>query len=165
MAWSDDMIPMVRHLVNDITSPQTYTDNSLTDMIVVSAQLIQTEMAFDKTYVIDIPNSGITPDPTATTRDDGFINLTALKSSCVLLQAEAKTNAGNSFKVKDGSRSSFSEIDMTQLYKASQERANKACEDYEQAKIQYQAGNSRAGEAIIGPHTTQNAVIKYGNII
>lgn len=148
------MTLIVRHLIEDIDAA-TYTDSRIEESILVGAQLVIFDVEFDQTYVIDVDSCSITPDPTTPTRDNAFINLVCLKTACNILSGEAKIAGNSAMKVKDGGRFGTSEIDTGQIYKALNEMASQACKDYQDARIQYQAGNGRAGEAIIGPYTTQ----------
>lgn len=150
MSWQNEMARILRFLVDDVACV-TYTDDRLEETIVVAAQLAQFDVSFDKTYTVDVDELIITPDPTAATRDDAFINLVSLKAACLILNAEAKTKAGQAVRVRDAS----SEVDMGNSYKAVAERAKQMCEDYKMSIIQYNAGNSRAGHAVITPNTVE----------
>jgi len=146
MTWQTEMVTILRYLIDDINSV-IYNDTRLETTITVSAQLIQVEVDFDKTYTIDVEVPSITPDPTATTQDNGFINLVVLKAACIILSGEAKAKALEAIKIVDGPTT----IDTSQRHKALEERAQKMCAEYAQARIQYMAGNSRAGQSVITP--------------
>lgn len=160
------MVILIRSLIDDYDDGVTatiYTDERLETTILISAQLVIFDVEFDKTYTIDVDSCLLTPDPTANTKDNAFINLVSLKTACIILGGEAKAAATGAMKVKDGGRFGVSEIDTGQAYKALNERANQSCKDYQDARTQYQAGNGRAGEAIIGPYTTERARPYPGN--
>ena len=144
--WQAEMVVILRHLIDDVCVT-TYTDPRLQETILVSAQLIQIEVDFDKTYTIDVDALILTPDPTDATKDNGFINLVVLKAACIILSGEAKAKASEAIKIVDGPTT----IDTGQRHKALEERAKTMCQNYEHAKIQYMAGNSRAGQAVITP--------------
>lgn len=147
MAWQNEIVRVVRFLIDDIDC-STYTDDRLEETVIVAAQLSQLEIDYDTTYSIDVDELTISPDPTSP-RDDSFINLVSMKAACIILSAEAKAATGQAVKVTDGP----STIDMTLVYKAKQERAKDVCDAYKQAVLQYQAGTRSVGEAIIGPYT------------
>lgn len=153
MAWLDEMTLMLRHVIDDVDLPYTYTDPRLEETVLVAAQFAIIEMSFDKTYVVDVDGLTLTPDPTASVRDNGFISLVTLKAACLILKAEAKIAANTSFKIVDGP----SQIDTTSQALHVQKRADKMCEDYEDAKMRYQAGNSRAGAAILSSYVRDNS--------
>jgi hypothetical protein len=149
MAWQDEMVPMLRYLIDDFGSTLTYTSTRLEHIIAVAAQLSLLDMTFDKSYAIDITQVSITPDPTAETRDDGFIGLVCLKAACIIASAEVKTAAGEGIRVTDGPHT----IDLTMGSQIKQTRAKDICAKFEQARKQYLAGNSKAGVAVLGPYT------------
>ncbi len=169
MSWNNEMVLITRYLVDDIAVvsstglTSTYTDERLETTILVAAQLTLFDVTFDKTYIVDVDSCSLTPDPTVVTRDNAFINLVSLKTACIILGAEAKAAATNAIKVKDGGRFGSAEIDMGQSYKALQERAATACKDYQDAKVQYLAGNGRVGAAIIGPYVNEQTNPIPGN--
>lgn len=160
MSWQNEMALLVRHLINDIATPQTYTDDRLEETILSASQLIRIEgLTFEKTYTVDVDSCTLTPDPTASPKDDAFINLVALKTACIILNGEAKVQALNAVSVSDGP----SKIDLTKTSDAVKAVAKEACDNYNNAKIQYQLGNSRGAQAIIGPYTNSQAPTIYGN--
>jgi hypothetical protein len=108
---------------------------------------------FPRDYNIDIPSTGIAPDPTST-QDNGFINLVVLKAACMLADGEYRTASNKGIVIKDGP----SAVDARALIASKQQIAKDACAKYEKAELEFRLGNSKAGEAIIGPH--RNAV--YG---
>lgn len=153
------MVRIVRYLIDDYAEPYTYTDARLEELIIVSAQLIVYSIDFDKDYTIDVDSCTISPDPTDSVREDAFINLVSLKAACILFNAEAKAKAATAISVKDG----LSTIDMSGAYKSLQERAKTACDNFSHARLEYVMGNSRAGEAIIGPYTIETNIPYPGN--
>lgn len=155
MTWQNEMTPILRFLINDLDpTSYTYTDERLQNCILISSQLIQKEIDFEKTYDIDIANSGLMPDPSASPEDNVFINLVCLKAATIIFGGELKLASKSSLKVVDGP----SQIDttsrffnMSQLYKTS-------IDNYNRAKVDYFAGNSIAGRSILTPYTTPNGI-------
>ena len=86
MSWQGEMTTIVRQLIYDVDPANyTYSDERLETTILVSAQLVSTEVDFEETYRIDVEQCTLTPDPTDPTqtaanadKDDGFINLVSL---------------------------------------------------------------------------------------
>ena len=150
MAWTDDMVQIVRGLINDLDSA-TYSNARLQEIIVIAGVLVYKEVDFDKNYVINVNTPDITPDPTDATRDDSFINLVSIRSACIILGSEAKTAAGQNFRIVDGP----STIDTAGSARSKQTLADNMCEDYIRAKLDFQAGNSRAGQAILTAYTRE----------
>jgi len=166
MSWTTEMTMIVRSLIDDYddgVNATIYTDDRLESTILISAQLVVFDVAFSKTYTIDVDTCVLTPDPTAATKDNAFINLVSLKTACIILGGEAKAAATGAMKVKDGGRFGVSEIDTGQAFTALNERAKQSCKDYQDARTQYQAGDGAAGEAIIGPYTTEASRPYPGN--
>lgn len=145
--WETQSVIILRGLINDMGPTYTYEDSRLIDMIVVSARLINTECDFDVTYTINVEQCTITPDP-GSEQDDIFINLSCLKAACLILGGEAKTLAGSSFEVRDGSAM----ISAKEAYKATKELYDKYCDDFAQAKLEFKAGNLSAVKAILTPY-------------
>lgn len=150
MSWTNEMVLYVRHLVNDLSNSPTYDDSRLQDTILTAVQLAKLDVEFANSYTVDLDACILTPDPTEAPRDDDFISLVILKAACIILNAEAKSNAGKAIKVMDGP----STIDMSSAYKATEERAKSVCQDYKEAVLQYQAGRNSTGQAVIGPYVT-----------
>ena len=150
MSWQIEMTTLLRYVINDIETPQEYTDGRLEGLIVSSAQLTLGDVDFPKNYVIDIPATGISPDPTDPTRDNGFINLVTLKSACLLAQGDHRKSSNKGLIIKDGPSS----IDARTLVQSKKELMETLCKEYAEAELDYRMGNSNAGAAIVGPHRT-----------
>ena len=151
MAWQNEMVRIVRHLINDLDSSNyTFTDDRMEESILVSAQLLLKEVDFDNTYTIDTDALDMSPDPTTlATKDDAFINLACLKSACIILGSEVRTNALNAIDVKDGPSS----IDMRGITSGLHVIYKDMCAKYEHYIMQWKAGNSIAGQAILSPYS------------
>ena len=61
--WQDEMIPLVRVLIGDVSSPYTYSDDRITDLIITAAYIVNLEVAQLNDYTISIANQTISPDP------------------------------------------------------------------------------------------------------
>ena len=145
--WETESVIILRGLIGDMGPTYTYEDSRLIDLVLISARLINVECDFDTVYTIDVEQCTITPDPTAA-NDDTFINLSCLKAACLILGAEAKSLAGSSFEVRDGS--AF--VSVKEAYKATKELYDKYCDDFAQAKLEFKAGNLSAVKAILTPY-------------
>ena len=155
MPWKTEMTSLLRYVINDTDSTRReYTDDRLCNLIVSSAHMTLGVVDFPRDYTIDVPNSGISPDPTSGGRDNGFINLVILKAACMLAAGDYRVASNKGVVIKDGPSS----VDPRALVEAKKEIMTSACEKYEKAELEFRLGNSKAGEAIIGPH--RNAV--YG---
>lgn len=154
MAWKNEITQIVRVLINDFdeTSYQ-YDGTKIETLIATAAQLLQRELDFDTIYTITVMPISISPDPTTISpRDDIFINMVSLKAACLVLGAEVKTLAAQSFKVQDASAT----IDVKGAYEAMKDLYDKYCDDLARAKTYYLAGNLNAIKAIITPTTVEH---------
>jgi len=156
MTWQTGMTPILRYLINDVDpTDYTYTDARLQTSILVGAQLIQYEVDFGKTYVVDVANSGLTPDPMSDPIDNPFINLVCLKAAVIIYGGELRLATKTSLKVVDGP----SQIDTTGQYGNLAKLYQEAVERYEKGKIDYVAGNSIGAQSVLTPYTyPQNTI-------
>ena len=150
MTWQTEMTPILRFLINDLDSSNyTYADSRLQQSLLVGAQLVSTELTFNKSYEINVAASSLTPDPTTAPRDDSFINLVCLKSAVIIYGGELRLAGGKSMKVVDGP----SQIDTSAMYGNYSKLYQSAMEAYNRARVNYVAGNSIGGQCVSTPFT------------
>ena len=150
MAWKTELVQLVRNIIGDtdIDSP-TYTDERLQEVILTSAQLLQGDVDFSQDYTVDIDQCTLTPDPTTTgSKDNDFINLVALRTSCIISNSEFRTAANKAYNFTDGP----SKIDGRDVAESTYKFAQTICQAFENAKKAYRAGNSTAGAIIVSPY-------------
>jgi hypothetical protein len=159
MPWQNEMVKVLRYLINDLdfNEPPTYDDTRLEETILVSAQLTQADIDFANVYQIDVEAAFIYPDPTTPARDDGFINLVSVQAALLILSGELKDAALTSVKIEDGP----STIDFTDVVRNKKFLYNEMKDRLSKAKMQYRAGNSVAGQAILSPYTYDNLYASY----
>lgn len=151
MTWQTEMTSIVRYIIGDVSDSPVYSDSRLQSTILISAQLIKNEATFNNSYTIDIPNSGISPDPTDP-RDDPFITLVSLKTACVIANSELKSySLTGGIKVTDGPSS----IDTTGMINNLKNVAQNTCKDYQNALKQHMLGNAIGVKIITGPYTQE----------
>lgn len=155
--WELEVIPMIRVLISDNISPYVYDENQLREISLTAARLVLNEMAFDRTYTIDLSDLTITPDPRPL-GDESFMNFIALKSACVIIGSEARLASKNAVKWTDGPSSLDTQSSAKELSAMSQ----RMCDDYEKAKMDWALGpNGVAGQAIFTPYTNSNVSDYY----
>jgi len=94
MSWQNEITTIVRILINDYVTPYTYSDERLEQTILVAAQYVQYDVNLDNKYTIDISSGILSPDPTTLPEKDAiFINLTGLKTACIVDQSTYRTKA------------------------------------------------------------------------
>jgi hypothetical protein len=150
MSWQGQMGTIVRYLIDDVDPKKyTYSPHRIETTILVAAQLTQMDVTFGKMYSVNVENCTLTPDPTVDPEDYAFITLICLRSSCIIIGSQIRSESGNAISIKDGP----SAIDLrgvtatlTVLYKD-------LCSKYEQSVMNYRAGSSIAGAAILGPYS------------
>ncbi len=150
--WQAEMITLLRVLVDDLSSPYTYTDGRMTQVLAVAAQLVTAELTFPYDFQVNIQALTITPNPTdrAGTRDDNFINLVCIKAACLIERGESRKSVGQSIAIRDGSSS----IDLRGSMDGRLKLLEKGwCAVYEDTKLEYQASRNGAiaGAAIMTP--------------
>jgi hypothetical protein len=163
MSWQGEMSTIVRHLINDLDSTNyTYTDQRIETSILVSAQIVLSEVDFENTYTVDVEQCYLNPDPTDPTtglatvnKDDGFINLVSLKTACLILGSEMKTQSLNAVRVSDGPSS----IDYTAVAANIKYLYEFSCKQYEEYKFNYAAGSNAVGKAILSPYSPGSDVV------
>lgn len=151
MSWKTEIIEQVRIIINDIDSPQTYTDSRIERVVIIAAFQSLKEIDFSTTYSINIATQTISPDPTSSaSRDADFINLVSLKTACLMLTGELRKYSLGSVSITDGP----STINMGQVFTNLQKTYNEILRQYEKYKVTYQSSN--VGQAVSTPTTVQN---------
>lgn len=130
--WDTDLVLMLRLLINDLNVPQKHADAYLEQVIVLSAILADQEVDFAASYIYDMSNVSITPDP-IDNGDTMFQALVPLKAACVLNQGDFQKAIGQGIKVRDGDSS----VDTTASFGGYKDILNLGpCASYEKLKKQ-----------------------------
>jgi hypothetical protein len=104
---------------------------------------------FNNTYDINVETCLLSPDPTsAATKDNPFITLSSLRAACIIIGSEIRSESGNAISIKDGP----SAIDLRGVTQTLTVLYKDLCQKYENLLLEYRAGNSVAGHAILGPY-------------
>lgn len=149
MTWNIDLVLMLRILVNDINSPQTYTDIYLQRVLVTAGIMVDADIPFGTTYAYDISLLTISPDPVSL-NDSAFMSLVPLKAACILTVGEFKSALGQGIKVRDGD----SAIDTSVSFKGYRDILELGpCKSYEKLRWTLLASGG-IGKAVLGPHRT-----------
>lgn len=146
-AWLDEMVIMLRYMINDLASEPVYSDLRLAQTILVAAKYVQTELSLPNTYVINPAALTITPDPTSVS-DLAMINFSVLKAACMLDMASLRTaakTAGVSASLGPARLDTGRQLDG---YKSIIEKG--PCATYEDCKFDYAIGNINY-RAVLGP--------------
>ena len=151
MSWQGQLSTITRYLVDDIDSTKyKYSDSRIETTIVVASQFVTLEVDLENTYTINVEQCSLSPDPTdAGTKDDAFINLVCLKAACIIVGSEVRSESGNAISIKDGP----SAIDLRGVASTLVVLYKDLCEKYDKLLLDYRAGRSIAGQAILGPYS------------
>lgn len=150
--WQNELTILLRNIIDDAVEPFNFNSSRLEQVLVSAAQLVLTEINFEKTYTINVDECEISPDPTQGDKDDGFINLVVLKAGCLVARSEFRTHSLKALSVKDGPTTvQFS--DRARYFK---DLYNDICEKYDTIKLNYQLGGGRVGHLISTPTTNEN---------
>ena len=162
MSWQGQMSTIVRHLVNDL-DPDTYkySENRIETSILVASQLMVMNVDFNNNYDINVESCKLSPDPTdANTKDDAFLTLACLRCACIIIGSEIRSESGNAISIKDGP----SAIDLRGVTQTLTVLYKDLCQKYENLLLEYRAGSSVAGHAILGPYSPGSHLISRHNI-
>ncbi len=152
MVWDTDLVLMVRVLVSDISTPQTYSDEYIERVLITAGIMVDAEIPFDYDYTYSISDLTISPDP-ITSEDSVFMALVPLKAACILTQSEFKQALGRGIKVRDGD----SAIDTSVSFRGYKDILELGpCAAYEKLKWSLLASGgisgSGVGKAVLGPY-------------
>ena len=154
--WQTTMVKIVRHLVDDVAET-TYDDGRLEETVAVAAQLLLNEIDFEQTYTINLDTISISPDPTTSNAmDESFITIVSLKAACILVSSELKSNSLTALRVVDGP----STIDNREVIAGLKIIQADICGRLEHSIMQYKAGISPAGQAILSPYSPGSDTVR-----
>lgn len=148
MTWQDETIPMLRILINDLSSSPIYSDDRLEQTIIVAAKLTYQDIDLENTYTISIENVSITPDPIDNS-DDAFLNFAVLRAACILDHSTFRTKTAlEGIKASLGP-ASLSVYGNLAGFKTLLEIG--PCATYLEMKEAYQFGNINVVRAVLSP--------------
>jgi hypothetical protein len=151
---------IVRYLIDDVDpSNYTFSPKRIETTVLVAAQLAQMNVPFQKDYTVNVENCTLTPDPTKDPEDYAFITLVSLRAACIIVGSQIRSESGNAISIKDGP----SAIDLRGVTQTLAILYKDLCSKHEQAELEYRAGNSLAGHAIIGPYSPGSDGISRSN--
>lgn len=162
MSWQGQLGTIVRYLINDVDSDNyKFSDNRIETSILVAAQLMIMNVDFVNSYTINVETCLLSPDPTEQeTKDDSFITLVCLRTACIIVGSEIRSESGNAISIKDGP----SAIDLRGVSQTLTVLYQDLCKKYEQLLLEYRAGGSIAGQAILGPYSPGSYLISRNYI-
>lgn len=154
MAWQNEIVTIIRVLINDLSSTPQYSDARLQQLAVVAAQYVQFDVNLDNKYTINIAYPSIIPDPTLDPKDDIFISLVSLKASCLVDQSTFRTKTA-----LEGIRAALGPASLSvggNLAGYKTLLAEGPCSMYEQLTLRWDVSNASAVRAIFSPFIGNN---------
>jgi hypothetical protein len=162
MSWHTELVRIVRYLIDDLADVPVFSDERLQETILVAAQYVLKDIDLTTTYEVDVDELLLTPDPTELSpKDNVFINLTCLKSGCIIDRSIYRSKSNNAgILVKDG-QSTLDTRGIADQFKVLLDKG--LCAEYEKAKVDYQLGSANPGRAILSPASGPNLFDTYYN--
>jgi hypothetical protein len=154
--WKNVLVPMVRHLINDLTVPYKYSLDRIEQAIVISGLIAAQEFSFDTDYTFDIVAPDIFPDPAdPDTYDIAAIGLFGLKAACMLSMNNYQGAVVTGIKVRDGDSS----VDTTGNFGGYKDIiALGPCSAYNNLlKTLLIRRGSNQGKAVLSPNSSSNS--------
>jgi len=161
MSWQGQISTMVRHLVNDLDETNyKYSDSRIEKTILVSSFLVINDADFNNSYSVNVEQCSLIPDPTDTeTKDNPFVALVSLKTACVILGSEVRSEASNAISIKDGP----SAIDLRGVSSTLMALYKDLSEQYDSLLQYHITYGSNNGQAILGPYAPGSDYILRSN--
>ena len=165
LVWQDQVIPIVRVLLNDMTSPHTLSDRRLEQLCAVAAHMVTSEIYTVFTYSVNIAARTISPDP-YTSEDSAFINLMSLKAACIADMSTFRQEALRAgIKAKLGP-ATLETVERLPGFKILLDKG--PCALYEELKMQISFGDASVCRIILSPFVSNtfdpDDLKNYGNI-
>ena len=82
------------------------------------------------------------------------------RAACIIIGSEIRSESGNAISIKDGP----SAIDLRGVTQTLTVLYKDLCEKYEHLMLEYRAGNSIAGQAILGPYSPGSDLISRNHM-
>lgn len=157
MSWQGQMSTIVRYLIDDTDSDKyKYSDKRIETTLLVAAQFVTLSTDLNNEYTINVEQCVLSPDPTDTgTKDNAFINLTCMKAACIMVGSEVRSESSNAISIKDGP----SAIDLRGVASTLVVLYQDLCKKYDQMQMDYRAGHSTVGQAILGPYSPGSRMV------
>ena len=162
MAWQNEMVLILRHIIDDL-DPANYmfSDSRLEETILASTYLLQVELEFINAYSIEADHGILIPDPTMTSpKDDDFIALCTIQSGIILYRSIMKTYSMRSFSIRDGSSAIDTRGVVGNLKIIYDDLVNK----FDHMRLMYQTGKYGFGKSILGPYSPGSDTANRGYI-
>lgn len=163
MAWQDVSVQQMRYAINDFTYPYRYDDITLNTGWLIGASYVIQEFTLANSYIIDLIQQTITPDPTigggepTVTADYWMVNLTTMRTAIMILMNDLKIASKSAFLIRDV----HTTADLREIYKANKMILDETKQLYDTAKMTYGMGVNPQTAAILTPVNVLAAGWRY----
>jgi hypothetical protein len=148
MAWTDDLVVMLRVLINDLGEPQKYVDAYLQRVIVCAGVLVRKDIELPYSYSFNVGNVTISPDPVLV-GDETTQALLPLKAAGLINEGNYMTAVGQGIRVRDGDSAIDTSVGFAGYRDIIRLGPSAA---YERLRWQLQASSASAGGAVVGAY-------------
>jgi hypothetical protein len=153
MSWTVEIPIIVRTLINDNIEPYQYCNDRLLQIIAVAAKYVQLDVSLDNTYVVNMTNLEMSPDPVVL-QDEIFVSLVSLKAACLIDQSSLRTRA-----VTDGIRAALGPamISVNNSLSGFMAVLEKGpCASYQELSNEWNISRADMAKAILSPFVGNN---------
>lgn len=82
--WQNTSLLMLRTMLNDAgCGEQKYNNSRLEQLLITAAYFLHIDLNFNTTYIVDVENNTISPNPIDQEDGEDFINFMVLKAACM----------------------------------------------------------------------------------
>lgn len=162
MAWENEMVLVLRHMIDDL-DPDNYrfSDSRLEETILASTYILQTDVEFINAYQVNVDEGSLIPDPTTSTpKDDDFIALCTVQAAIILYRSIMKTYSLQSISIRDGASSLDTRGIVQNLKIIYQDLVAKL----DHMILMYKTGKYGFGKSILGPYSPGSDTANRGYI-
>jgi len=151
--WQEQVLPIVRALLNDLGNVKSFSDLRLEQLSVVAAHMVVSELYTNFDYKINIAAREITPDPYIS-EDTAFMNLMSLKAACISDISSFRAEAARAgIKAKLGP-ATLETVERLPGFKTLLDKG--PCALYEELKQQIAFGNADLCRIVLSPFVSNS---------
>ena len=162
MAWENEMVLILRHIIDDL-DPDNYTfsDSRLEETILAATYMLQVDVEFLNAYQVNIDAGSLIPDPTTSNpKDDDFIAICCVQAGIVIYRSLMKTYSLKGFAISDGSSSLDTRGIVANLNTVYKDLVAK----FDHMILMYKTGKYGFGKSILGPYSPGSDTANRGYI-
>jgi len=162
MAWENEMVLVLRHMIDDLDSSNyKFSDSRLEETILASTYILQADVEFLNAYQVNVDEGSLIPDPTTSNpKDDDFIALCTTQAAIILYRSMMKTYSLQSIAIRDGQSS----IDTRGIVQNLKIIYQDLVARLDHMILMYKTGKYGFGKSILGPYSPGSDTANRGYI-